>query len=333
VHKLFQSRVAAVAVGAAVVVGLGSTGAWAAATIGSDDIRNGGVRNVDIRDGAVHKDDVHGGAVGSHEVVDESLGLVDLRPSAVNGLRGSGSRGPQGPRGPRGPKGDDGDDFEFRGRNWGVVDRNVIGAGDAALRVGPTSNTFGEGPVKPPLGIGSLGLRTASPADKTAFGNQVDFDGDLVANLVKLGFSVFTTGENNALGNNMPTIQFEIDPNLADTSTDDYSSMVYIPANGADNTWTTFDATDDTQGPRWFLTGAEGTSTGCNQTTLCTFAQIQDALDEGTTGAPDPDPATIFTAQISKGRDFAFSGAVDAFRINNKVFDFEPGGVTSEQHD
>ena len=268
--------------------------------------------------------------MGSHEVKDSTLGLIDLRPGAVDSLRGSrGPRGPHGPRGTRGPKGDDGDDFEFRGRNWGTVDRNVIGAGDADLRSGPTSNTFGQGPVEPPLGIGSLGIRTATGADKTAFGNQVDFDGDLVADLVKLGFSVFTTGENNALGNNMPTIQFEIDPNLADPLTDDYSSMVYIPANGPGNVWTTFDATDDNQGPRWFLAGAEGTSTSCNQTTLCTFGEIQAALDDG-----DGNPATIFTAQISKGRDFAFSGAVDALRINDKVYDFEPFGVvTKVAHD
>ncbi|MGH3317577.1 MAG: hypothetical protein ACRDO0_15675 [Nocardioidaceae bacterium] len=66
---------------------------------------------MDIRNGGVQKGDVHGGAVGSHEVVDESLGLVDLRPGAADSLRGAqGPRGPQGPRGLQGPKGDSGDD-------------------------------------------------------------------------------------------------------------------------------------------------------------------------------------------------------------------------------
>jgi hypothetical protein len=349
VRKIFRSRVAAVATGAAVVVGLGSTGAWAAATIGSDDIRNGGVRTTDIRNGGVHKDDVHRGAVGSHEVADDSLGLADLRPGAESSLRGStGPRGPQGPRGPRGPKGDDGDDFEVRGRNWDIVDRNVNGAGDAYLRNGPTAISFAAGTrVEPPLGIGSLGIRTegtdidgaepAATADKASFGNQVDFFGDLVGDLEKVGFSVFTTGENIANGAtvaNMPTIQFEIDPNLADTTTDDYTSMVYNPANGAANDWTEFDATDDTQGPTWFLTGTEGSATACSQATPCTFTAIQDALDEGTITAPDPDPATIYTAQIVKGRDFTFSGAVDALQINDKVYDFEPFGVlTRKLHD
>ena len=38
--------------------------------------------------------------------------------------------------------------------------------------------------------------------------------------------------------------------------------------------------------------------------------------------------ATILSAQITKGRDFAFTGAVDALQINNSVYDFEPFGVT-----
>ena len=116
-RTLFKNRVAAVAVGAAVVVGLGSTGAWAAANIGSDDIKVGGVASTNIRDGGVHKGDVHRSAVGSHEVMDESLGLVDMRPSARGSLKGprgprgpAGEEGPRGPRGPRGPEGDDGKD-------------------------------------------------------------------------------------------------------------------------------------------------------------------------------------------------------------------------------
>ncbi len=61
---------------------------------------------MDIRNGGVQKGDLHGGAVGSHEVADETLGLGDLRPGAVDSLRGAqGPRGPQGPQGPRGPAG------------------------------------------------------------------------------------------------------------------------------------------------------------------------------------------------------------------------------------
>jgi hypothetical protein len=40
------------------------------------------------------------------------------------------------------------------------------------------------------------------------------------------------------------------------------------------------------------------------------------------------DPAVVgYSVGISKGRDFAFSGAVDAFQFNGKTYDFEPTGV------
>jgi len=68
---------------------------------------------------------------------------------------------------------------------------------------------------------------------------------------------------------------------------------------------------------RWYLT-SPGT-TGCDQANYCTLDEIQVALSD----------ATILAAQINKGRDNAFSGAVDDFTINEDTFDFEPNGVTS----
>ena len=55
--------------------------------------------------------------------------------------------------------------------------------------------------------------------------------------------------------------------------------------------------------------------------------QPGDLLHAGQAKAAAPD-ATLFTAQITKGRDYAFSGAVDALQINNVVYDFEPFGVS-----
>jgi hypothetical protein len=210
------------------------------------------------------------------------------------------------------------------------MDRNVIGNGDAYLRSGPTSSAFSATTVKPPLGVGSLGLRTGNSSDKVAFGNQVDFAGDLVSDLNQVGYSVFTTGENNRPGNNMPSIQFEIDPNLSANAEGNYSTLVYVPANGAANQWTEFDADADT-GRHWGLTGGyfnEPTTMnercGLNGS-RCTFEQVKAYLnDDGAVG-----DATIFTVGVNKGRDYAFSGAVDALTINSEVFDFEPFGVTS----
>lgn len=113
-RQFFENRVAAVAIGATVVVGFGATGAVAASTMGSDDIRNGGVRSLDIRNGGVKKVDVSKGAVGSPEVANRTLGLRDMRSSAVNKLRGA-----QGPRGLRGPQG-------LPGSSDGLLDESVI---------------------------------------------------------------------------------------------------------------------------------------------------------------------------------------------------------------
>ncbi len=133
---------------------------------------------------------------------------------------------------------------------------------------------------------------------------------------------MYTTGENYGRGtNNMPSITFEIDPNL-ETSTSNFSSMVFAPDNSAAGTWTTIDATDDANGAVWGLTGAAGPASGCDiNGARCTWSQLQTALDDG------GDAPTIFTVGVTKGRDFAFSGAVDALIINANTYDFEPFGV------
>ena len=41
-------------------------------------------------------------------------------------------------------------------------------------------------------------------------------------------------------------------------------------------------------------------------------------------GVPD---AKVYSLAISKGRDYAFSGAVDDLVINDTMYDFEPTGV------
>jgi hypothetical protein len=289
-RKILENRVVAVAVGAAIVVGMGAGGAVGAAMVTSADIKDQTIQAVDI-----HRD-----AVAAPELADGEVEGKHLSDGLSRRIDTAG---------------------EYVGGDWSIVDRNVIGDAEAYLRAGPSSNTFDTGPIQPPLGTGSLGIRTASPDDKAAFGNQVSFDGDLVSDLNTVGYSVFTTGENNNRGNNMPSITFEIDPNL-EGSTSNYSSMVYTPANGDPNTWTAFDATDDSQGPVWGLTGAAGQASGCDMnTTRCTWTELQAALDDG------GDPATIYTVQITKGRDYAFSGAVDALKINSAVYDFEPLGV------
>ena len=250
------------------------------------DIKDGTVQSKDIKDGTVQSKDIKDGTVQSQDVKNGTLKEADLSPAALRAL------------------------IAYEGQNWSIVDRNVIENGDSYLRAGPGT---------PPMGIGSLGIRTGGPGDAAAFGNQVDFQGDLVADITTLEYSVYTTQENiDKAPNNLPSIKFEINPNLASTPST-FSTMVFVPDPVAANQWTHIDAT--TTG-MWGLTGAAATATGCDLNgTLCTWDGLQTALDDG--GAA----ATIYSVQFGKGRDFAFSGAVDGLVINNQTFDFEPNGV------
>jgi hypothetical protein len=214
------------------------------------------------------------------------------------------------------------------GSHWGVIDRNTIGSAVADLRAGPYGS-FGNNSssASPPFGVGSLGIQVSdnalsggTPQEKVAFGNEVDFFGDLVSNLSRVGFRVFQTGENAAISpSNMPNIALEIDPQTGSS----YTTMVWVPDPApVTNQWSPF-ISAVTSG-QWYFTGSAGTATGCNQTTMCTFSDAKANLAAAQVGGT---PASIDTIAISKGRDDAWVGAVDGLRINDKVYSFEPYGV------
>jgi hypothetical protein len=285
--SLFKSRFATVFAAAVVLVVFSSLSAVGASMITSSKIKDGTIRSVDIHNG--------------------TIGMRDLNQTVHNGI--DGDRGPQGPQGPAGPPGT----ARYVGPNWSIVDRNVIGNGDSYLRSGPGT---------PPLGMGSLGLRTGSSSDKAVFGDQSDFYGETLASLSTLKYSVFATGEDlGASPINLPNLQFEVNPHLSGSG-GTYSTLIFVPTAGSasPNAWSELDASTAKQ---WYLTGngpeGAGTTTGCNDANYCTLAQVKAA-------APD---ATLLTAQISKGRDWAFSGAVDKLVINDTTYDFEPFGVSS----
>jgi hypothetical protein len=238
----------------------------------------------------------------------------------------TGAQGPKGDNGEKGDKGDKGDNGEkgdkgdkgdpgpvFSSGNWGVINRNTIGSPQAVLR---------SGPFDAPVGDGSLNFNVGSPAEKATYGNEMDFVGDSVDALAAVGFHVYTTGENNARYTaNMPSITFEIDPNMADRTTN-YSSLVFTPtANSAANQWSGY--IDATTSGLWGLTGGQFAGDTCSLNgSRCTFAQLKDFLDD-----EDGNPAQILTVAVTKGRDYEWSGAVDGLRINGTVFDFEETGV------
>ncbi len=249
---------------------------------------------------------------GSTNVIIDVLGLFSPG-SATGGATGpagpagaDGADGADGPAGPAGPA----TPATYSNPQWGTILRNTIGTANASLRGGP----YGVG-IVPPLGQGSLQMLVGDGASKVAFGNEVDFVGQTVADLSTVGFQVFTTGENNGRGNpNMPSITFEIDPNVTGNASN-YSSLVWVPAtNSTPNTWSGY--IDATTTGLWGLTGFPNDQCGLNGP-RCTFDAMQALL-------PD---AVIGTAAVVKGRDSAFQGAVDDLRINNNVYDFEPFGV------
>jgi hypothetical protein len=155
-----------------------------------------------------------------------------------------------------------------------------------------------------------------------AYGNEVDFFGDSFQGLTEVGFHLYTTPENiNAGGvSNLPTITFEIDPNVTGVD-DNFASVVFFPPPvPVPLQWT--DYIDGTAEGLWGGTGPPFAGAECDiNGARCTFDALQDLLDDG------GEPATIGTVAVSKGRDFSFQGAVDGLRISSTVYDFEETGV------
>jgi hypothetical protein len=251
-------------------------------------------------------------------------------PAGTAGIKGNtGAPGAAGANGTNGAKGDTGT-VVYNGEHWGQIDRNTIGSPVAQLRSGPYVRT-GTGAGAPPLGKGSLGLNvgtvgtTGDTREKVSFGNEVDFVGNDVADLTAVGLHVYWTGEDKARSaDNLPNITFEVDPTgITDSTTgSNYSSLVFIPAGTSvePNQWNAFDAT--TSGT-WYFTGAAGTATNCTLSTPCSFSAMKTAV--GTTY----NKMDVLSPAVVKGRDTTFQGAVDALRYNDKVYDFEPFGVTA----
>jgi hypothetical protein len=188
-----------VVLGALAVVLAMSGSAVAGSLITSAKIKDGTIQNKDIKKG--------------------TIALNRLTPAAQAAIKRAGTPGATGApgvQGAPGPKGDPGDPGTTPqaspGKkalaNWGVINRNVEGSGDAFLRQGPADPLYGDG---------SLNLTTGSDKDKAVFGNEIDeVAGGLLANVEQVGFHVFTTQENSKRGNNMPSIIFEINPNRGD---------------------------------------------------------------------------------------------------------------------
>ena len=291
-------------VGVTVALFAGTTGAVGASLIDSGDIKNGTIKFKDLQ-----------------KKVKKQI--------KKKGIGGSGQAGTNGVNGTNGA---DGADAQFSAESWSMVARNTNGSPLIELGVGPfgRSGAVAAADVPPPEGIGSLHIATGDhtttaspPSDKAMFGNEVDFAGTAIAGINQIGFSYLTTGENSG---GVPSIIMEIEPDL--TGDDGYSSMVYVPPTPTLTTnpqWFTVDAAAVGS---WGLSGAEAGITGCSIGGSCSLAQLKTALVANNDGTNAVDGAQIsLSFGVQKGRDTEWQGAIDALRLNDAVYDFEPLGV------
>ena len=323
-HKAFRGRLAPLVIGAVTALLLGGGLATAANLITSKDVAQNTLRMKNFTKKVRHK-------------IKKSQGIGPQGPAGPVGAKGAtgpqgaagaaGAKGATGARGATGTAGTPGADAGTFGPNWGIVDRNVIGSPDIELRTGPGT---------PPFGGGSVNFTVANvpgSTEKAAFGNETDFQGNLVSNLNNVGFSFYVTGEDidgtNGGLSNLPNIGIEINPHVPKSpgpGTNTFTTMVFVPdavTAAAANTWTTVNATTSGQ---WYFTGNTGTATGCNQSTMCSFSAAKAALVAHNDGVG---PATILTVEVQKGRDDAWQGAIDGLVINGTTFNFEATGVKS----
>jgi hypothetical protein len=71
----------------ALIVALGTGGAYAANTIGSDDIIDESIQSVDIKNGQVKAADLGANAVASGKIADGGVATADIAPGAVDSTR------------------------------------------------------------------------------------------------------------------------------------------------------------------------------------------------------------------------------------------------------
>ena len=314
------------------VLVVGAATATAAKLITSGDIKDGTIKSADIKNGTIKHDDIKKSTITRDRLASAVRNQLD-----EGGPKGpAGAAGPAGPAGPAGSKGDKGAKGDpgptLSSGHWGVMNRNTIGSPSAFLRSGPATPALPGPPAvpaqAPPFGTGSLNLVVSGPPavpagqeERVAYGNEFDFVGDSFQDLTAVGFHLYTTAENIDAGGarNLPTITFEIDPNVTGVD-DNFASVVFFPEGILPLFWS--DYIDATVSGDWGGTGPPFTGTDCDiDGARCSFSELQALLNDG------GDPALIGTVAVSKGRDNSFQGAVDGLRINGTVFDFEETGV------
>ena len=174
---------------------------------GSGAVAGAMITGKDIKDHSIKAKDLDADSVTTNKVKNKTLKLKDLSSEVTAKL---GVQGPAGPAGAQGPAGcrrhcelrrSQLEHHRPQRERWRRLptcarpDRNVRHL------------------AKPPMGIGSLGVRTGSATDKAAFGNEVDFAGQALASITSRasGSTRPTRTDGHGVAGTCASVAFEID--------------------------------------------------------------------------------------------------------------------------
>ena len=196
------------------------------------------------------------------------------------------------------------------------------------------NHDFVFGPMTAPLGLGSARFAGGPPSGpgslKVLFTTQ--YAGTRFDEVTTLSYQTY--GDSGAVDpQNIPTLQFNVDFDL-DNTTNAWQGRVvytpYLPSNGTvvNNTWQTWDVNS---GYFWYSQTAPS-GTQCSIAAPCTKAQmLADHPNMGIHNAAGPTPGDygflLFRVQPQSNSNV--DNLVVGVNSANKVFDFEPGTTTT----
>lgn len=194
---------------------------------------------------------------------------------------------------------------------------------------GVSSETLVNGPATPPLGFGSLQLKT--DASSAAMVQNVDpaYAGTPFSQITKLGYSSARQSP-DATNTLAPYLELNVDYDLSDASTVWQGRLNFEPYQtvGSGNVpsgWSTWDALAG----RWWGTGTPvvgnaSAPQACPQSSPCTWAQVLAAYPNAGIHTGVDNGITLRVG----GFGAAFTGTVDGLTVgvngNDKTWDFEP---------
>ncbi|MDX6692429.1 MAG: trimeric autotransporter adhesin [Blastocatellia bacterium] len=191
---------------------------------------------------------------------------------------------------------------------------------------GTGSGGFEDGPATPPLGVGSAFL-TVDATGRHALGTAT-YAGTRMDDIADLRYSSYQDNNSNTVV--APSLQFDIDYDLADTFTGYQGRLVFEPYQSGtvqQNVWQNWNALAG----NWYGTRSTVTINGnasvpnpCQQNSPCTWQQVLASFPNA--GVLNNSGAMLF--KVGGPWSPGFDGNVDAFNISvnaaHVVYDFEP---------